>query len=392
MGLKDGFAHVKKIKDSLPVDDVKKFFRLNEAKINRVIKFSTAVVNDANTLLNGATKPGLLSYASLVSKVKSHYDSQFHENAWGRFAHKWEGLNSNIHQVIGEVMTGQFSHRIVGFKQDNNDYRFLIMDTFTMGWVVNHQGHAQEMNIEAKKMPEFKKIFAEAFWNHFGDYAILSAGTHSQVLFETDPQIEVIYSERAIRLSQYFEKFMAKKISRSILFYGPPGTGKSNIVRAIAHGMKMKALKFNIVDFKKLNAALVHNMISMVCPDVIIIEDIDHAPLNNDCQILAIMEMLNKTGKLTLATTNEVSTINHAVIRPGRFDELIEIDKFDDEVLMKIVDQDKEIFDIVKNFPIASTMELMTRIKVLGRAEALNSIGDIQKRFENMKKSYNCAL
>lgn len=234
-----------------------------------------------------------------------------------------------------------------------------------------------------------KKLIREEFWKQHSNVVVwLSDNTFK---FGEDKQDEVIDSQTSALCVERCRKFLDKKVGRTVLLYGPPGTGKSNMVRSIAKNIGGNSLRIDFNDIKNINSTLLRELFNWLNPDIVIMEDIDHADLAKNCHVLSNMEAINKSGKLILATTNEVKSINPALLRPGRFDELIEVNKFDPNVLLEIVNGDREIFEIVKNFPIAFTQELLIRIKVLGREEALANIEDLTKRFKNLSKM-NCEL
>jgi SpoVK/Ycf46/Vps4 family AAA+-type ATPase len=124
-------------------------------------------------------------------------------------------------------------------------------------------------------------------------------------------------------------------------------------------------------------------IIKVVGPDCIILEDIDHLGHEEIVDLLDKIEDFNHENKLVFATANRVSRLDNALLRPGRFDEAIEIKNIDEEVLLKLVQGDSEIFEIVKNFPVAFAVELMKRVKILGKEEALQNIQDLQDRVDN---------
>lgn len=381
------------IKEVIP--KIGKFWKKHQVKVNKVLKFSDAVLSDANTILIGKT-PNVLRYASFAIKVKNSYAAHFKNNAWNEFSALWEMLfgSDELGFAVADYLLKFFPTEIITRKEDGaNGTQFYCNEKydFVIGWNLTNDQSPSDVHIENGKTDNFTKWFGDEFWGKYGDF--VSLATHNGNLkFSADPDYEFFPSKTAEFYAAYLKKFTDKNKSRTILFYGPCGTGKSNIVRAIAQELKLKSLRFNITDFKEISTECVHNIVKLLHPDVVILEDIDHAPLNQDCQILATIELLNKKGKLIIATTNEVKTISHAVLRPGRFDQLIEISKFDEKILLELVGQDREIFEIVKDYPIASVMELMTRIEVLGRAEALATMEDIAKRVENMQKTYNCTL
>lgn len=382
---------VKVALDSPTVQQGKRFVELHESKIRKGIKFTSSVITEANTLLNTAKSPTVLTYAVLASRVKTHFDGNFREDIWSKFAPSWERClaYSNLETICCKALTKEYADKIAA----QNQHRCLVLPDQVIGWYVGSAPSetCSTLQCETGKKEQAFDLISKALWKTLGPAVILGLEKDRAAIFP-DPEKEVIHSKRATEIAQKLSRFLDKKVSRTVLFYGPPGTGKSNIVRSITDTLQMKCLKFNILDFKQMGTSFVNEVLNMLKPDVVVIEDIDHAPLNKNCQVLAIMELLNKSGKLILATTNEVSSIDVAMLRPGRFDELIEIDRFDEEILLKLVGNDKEIYEIIKDFPIASTMELMKRISVLGKTEAIASMDDITKRYENLKEKYNCKL
>ncbi len=141
-----------------------------------------------------------------------------------------------------------------------------------------------------------------------------------------------------------FEKFKAKS-PKGILLYGPPGTGKTLLAKAVANesqanfisikgpeflskwvGESEKAVRET---FRKARAA---------SPSIIFLDELDavvptrglgadsHVTERVVSQILTELDGLEELSKvIVIAATNRPDIIDPALLRPGRFDKLIEV-------------------------------------------------------------------
>ena len=133
------------------------------------------------------------------------------------------------------------------------------------------------------------------------------------------------------------------KSGGGMLLYGPPGTGKTYIAKAIAH--EVKAVFFSIqpsdvmskwVGESEQNVAKLFTEARAQTKSIIFIDEVEALiPKRKDSgstvmqrvvpQILAEMEGMEskKDNILFIGATNEPWSIDHAALRPGRFDEKI---------------------------------------------------------------------
>lgn len=205
-------------------------------------------------------------------------------------------------------------------------------------------------------------------------------------LEEDHTQDKFISFKKCVEMKEYINKYMDKGINRSILFYGPPGSGKSNLIKGIVSELQAKTIKFT--DLEKVEVNFIIEAIKCLGPDCIIFEDIDHLGYGAMQLLLEKIEHLNDNIKLLMASANYINELDSALLRPGRFDELIEIKNLDREVLIRLIsgdgEDDVELYEMVKDMPVASVKEVLKRIEVLGREEALKSIGDIKARLRSL--------
>lgn len=144
---------------------------------------------------------------------------------------------------------------------------------------------------------------------------------------------------------------LGAKVPKGALLLGPPGCGKTLLAKAVATESAVPFLSMNGSEFIEmiggLGAARVRDLFAEArkrSPCIIYIDEIDaigrkrsgsggsqqmssgesEQTLN---QLLVEMDgMASKTGVLMLASTNRADVLDHALLRPGRFDRHILID------------------------------------------------------------------
>lgn len=117
---------------------------------------------------------------------------------------------------------------------------------------------------------------------------------------------------------------------RGYLLYGPPGTGKTSVVRALAHSLGLNLWYAPLGDLEKDSSLF--SIVNEVKPrSILLLEDIDifHAATARDDQthtatmaglLNALDGVATPHGLITFMTTNDLTTIDAAVLRPGRVD------------------------------------------------------------------------
>ena len=141
------------------------------------------------------------------------------------------------------------------------------------------------------------------------------------------------------------------RIPRGVLMVGPPGTGKTLLARAIAGEAKVPFFTISGSDFVEMfvgvGASRVRDLFKQArekAPCIIFIDEIDaigrargkNAMMSNDERENTLNQLLvemdgfgGDTGIIILAATNRPDVLDSALLRPGRFDRQISIDKPD---------------------------------------------------------------
>ncbi|MGB4651672.1 proteasome-activating nucleotidase [Methanothrix sp.] len=134
---------------------------------------------------------------------------------------------------------------------------------------------------------------------------------------------------------------------RGVLLYGLPGTGKTLLAKAVAHESKATFIHMSgselVHKFIGEGAQLVRDIFQMArekAPSIIFIDEIDavgsvrthdgttgSAEVNRTMmQLLAEMDGFRTRGDIRIiAATNRIDILDPALLRPGRFDRIIEI-------------------------------------------------------------------
>jgi len=155
-----------------------------------------------------------------------------------------------------------------------------------------------------------------------------------------------------------------------VLLHGPPGTGKTMLAKAVAHQTDATFIKMAgselVHKFIGEGAKLVRDLFELARqhePAVIFIDEIDaiaakrtESKTSGDAevqrtmmQLLSEMDGFEDRGEIRIiAATNRFDMLDRAILRPGRFDRLIEVPKPDEagrEQIFKIHTRSMNVAD-----------------------------------------------
>ncbi len=146
-------------------------------------------------------------------------------------------------------------------------------------------------------------------------------------------------------------KAIGAKIPKGVLLYGPPGTGKTLLARAVAGEAKVPFYSISGSEFVEMfvgvGASRVRDLFAQAkqnAPAIIFIDEIDAVGRQRGAglgggndereqtlnQLLVEMDGFDANGQVILiAATNRPDVLDPALLRPGRFDRQITVDRPD---------------------------------------------------------------
>lgn len=136
---------------------------------------------------------------------------------------------------------------------------------------------------------------------------------------------------------------------RGYVFHGPPGTGKTSLAKALAEHFELDLYFIPLSDVESDTNLL--QLFSQVDPrSMLVLEDIDivHGAKTRDDadtqKAVSLSGLLNSLdglatphGLVTVMTTNDISVIDHAMLRPGRADRIEELGWLDKDQLDRLL-------------------------------------------------------
>lgn len=231
-----------------------------------------------------------------------------------------------------------------------------------------------------------KKMISDLIWSDFKSNSVVVKRRKnstdeiyvSQVSFDIDENIVALPSKKATEIANTIKLYLKAGYNRSIMLYGPPGTGKSTIARKVISDLNMRSLRLRVEDIPDFSNSTLKETINIFKPDAIILDDFDRVDMQNS--LFEMLEQFERSVKVIFATVNDKSKLDPALLRPGRFDELIAINRLDDEVVKKVLGSYDDAFEVVKNWPIIYIEEYVKRRKVLSKELAEKALKDLQQR------------
>lgn len=272
--------------------------------------------------------------------------------------------------------------------------RIVDLDGVKIGYPYNlNLKTVSNVFVETKVLEDGKDKLKKLLWDMYKDTNLVmrqnKRGQHvdgeSQIAFEPDDAFVSMPSQRATEYSQYLKKCIDAGVSRSVLLYGPPGTGKSTMARTIIENLGIRSFRIRVEDVAALESSTLFEAINIFQPDAIILDDFDRA--HSQAQLLETLEFFQRHVKLVIATVNDRNQLDEAILRPGRFDELIFVKNMEKDVVLAVLGSEhKDAYEIVKEWPIAFVQEYVKRRKFMSKTEAAASTVELAMRVKRLEK------
>lgn len=199
-----------------------------------------------------------------------------------------------------------------------------------------------------------------------GGGQIFNIGKSQAIIFDRESKIKITFKdiagldeakaelEEIVEFLRNPDKFtkLGGKIPKGALLMGSPGTGKTLLAKAVAGEAAVDFFSLSGSDFVEMfvgvGAARVRDLFKRAkskAPCIVFIDEIDaigrsrgkqQSPVTNDERENTLNSLLvemdgfsTNSGVIILAATNRPDVLDHALLRPGRFDRQISIDKPD---------------------------------------------------------------
>lgn len=258
-----------------------------------------------------------------------------------------------------------------------------------IGWISSFDGKLQDgPYMRVDKQEETHAALGTCLWDELGNNNLVfgTNGLTVDPLAKTSELATAQFSELQGRI----RAFLQSGQSRSLLFSGPPGTGKSTGVRQLARGLRMRTLRVEIKmlaesdrrGMQSLTASL-DTLVRALAPEALILDDIDR--VQEEDKLLHFLELTKRTCRLVLASANNLGDMTQATLRPGRFDEIIEVTKPDANVVRALLGDDESLLAKIGHLPMAYIAEFVNRREALGREVAVQEIPRLLERFKRSK-------
>jgi mitochondrial chaperone BCS1 len=189
----------------------------------------------------------------------------------------------------------------------------------------------------AMQLQEGKTVIFTAWgteWRPFGqprrkrglDSVVLDRGIKEQILADVEDFLE--------SSQWYFDRGIPYR--RGYLLHGPPGSGKSSFIQALAGSLDYNISLLNLSERGLTDDRLNHLLTNVPARTLVLLEDIDAAFTNRRTQkesdgyrganvtfsglLNALDGVASAEERLVFLTTNHISRLDPALVRPGRVD------------------------------------------------------------------------
>ncbi len=245
----------------------------------------------------------------------------------------------------------------------------------------------------AARQTEGYRALGEKLWRRLGGKHLLY-GTSGLVLdpFSSDG---VIATAQMRELGERMRKFVEAGQARSYLLGGPPGTGKSVAIRWMIEQLGLTSVRIDLGVLAKLHgphstslSTSLETLLRLLRPQAMILDDLDRVAVT--APLLSFLEMARRTCIVVVGSANSVQKLMGAALRPGRFDDIVRVDRLDPVVLRTLLAADADLHERLAALPAAYVVEFATRRKVLGREQALFELDELIERSKQIAGSAEC--
>jgi ABC-type cobalamin/Fe3+-siderophores transport system ATPase subunit len=373
-----------------PVDALRDFFNLG--KVRRIFRVGAEVFSAAAPFIEKPTPLNGAKAAFLVGKIivedMEVWPEDFFDEGWD------SPYPEDFTKIILRALKGK-PYKIIKTSDESILIHMVHMEDVQFGYIHNTKmDYVERIYVRIDKVERAKALIKAELWRQLKDDNIVLRQQKSQtpayertfsISLEADDAFRPMPSKRAGEYSKYLRKCIDAGVSRSVMLYGPPGTGKSTMARTIVDALGMKSFRIRVEDISHIDSSAIFEAINIFEPDAVILDDFDRSDMQ--AKLLETLEFFQRHVKLVVATVNNKNHLDEAILRPGRFDELVQIKQMDEDVVRAVLgDEHRGDFELLKDWPIAFIQEYVKRLRFMSPEEAKASTQELASRVKRLSK------
>lgn len=378
--VEEAVGFVDEIKNALNVGKVKKLFRLGSDAFGAMHPFI-----EKPTYWNAARTIFSLGKI-LVDDFEVWSDCYFDADEWTELYGR--DFNMTVMQVLAK-----YPYSTIKTAEEHSAIRIINLDGAKVGWTYHPKlNSVDHIYVEIEKFEYARAIVKNLLWEQFKGKSLVMrhnrrmiiGGDEPKVVFEIDDAFHPLPSVKATEYAVYLKRCIDANVPRSVMLYGPPGTGKSTMARTLVENLGLRSFRIRVEDVSGLENGTLFEAIAIFQPEAVILDDFDRA--HAQAALLETLEFFQRHVKLVVATVNDKNNLDEALLRPGRFDELVFVDCMDEAVVKHILGEYADGYEDVKMWPVAFIQEYKQRRRFMNPVEAASSMTELAARVKRLDR------
>jgi len=307
---------------------------------------------------------------------------------------EWTEVPEEFRRLVMEHVTGAAIDEAFWDGNDDSPFicRALIGDEL-VAWIGEGQNIVDGPYVLTARQVETYRALGGKLWKRLGGAHLL----YGNAGLATDPftSDHVVATAQMRELHARMRQFLDAGEPRSYLLAGPPGTGKSMAIRWLVATLGLTSVRIDLAVLARLHgshspalATSLETLLHLLRPRAMILDDLDRVAIT--APLLAFLELAQRTCAVVIASANSVDKMMGAALRPGRFDDIVRVERLDPDVLRTLIGGDAELYARLAPLPAAYVVEYVKRQRVLGRAQALVELDELIERSGKIGASADC--
>jgi len=368
-----------------------------KARLRRWERFLSLASEAGSIAMNLRDRPTPLDWlgvglrsVGLAIKIRAEHRESTARNPWDYFDD--EGLDAAWTQVPSEFRRLVLEHTTDVLVDEDwwdggEDSTRVCLGNVggeTVGWLADRDSICDGPYVRAARADATYAALGERIWRQVGGrHCVFGAGG---LVLEALDAGAIVPTAQMLALEARLGRFLDEGVARSLMLVGPPGTGKSMAIRWLTRRLGVSSVRVDLTvlagfhgrhDQQAVSATL-ETVMKLLRPEALILDDLDRVDVGGP--LLAFLELAVRTCRVVLASANGLGTMIGASLRPGRFDEIVRVERLDPDVLRALLGADADLFERLAPLPAAYVAEFLKRRRVLGRDAAIAEIAELETR------------